>query len=968
MAGTGCADMQYSRNPRRSACQSNVPRPQRQVKDSANNRPFGHEQICQDSKIQDGTFTQDHKAAPGSLLGSNSRHKRCFPLSHDIQGVSKVFLFLVQQKNVHVQTNAVRSNHGSLGFHETNESYQEISQKERSQSKLIYRRLHCMGQLPGEGSPAPQVDKTIDKMARPTNQRQEVVIDTSSESYLSRCGSRLAKSHHESPCREGDQTAGLGTFHCTAAEGVKSRSRGTHWPDYIFSLSDPPRKNACESSDNVDEFAQFCGCPSCLGQCYSLSKISLETFLSAQFLRTENLLQDSSPRLGPHDGCFRLWMEWGDPALLCKGFLVGRGSFEVHKREGNDSNSILRAIHAKHVGWQACGNPHRQRGSIFLLKKDGLPALPRTNAACQGVSISVCEKNHYVRGPTHKRDSKCPCGLRIQGQAECCQQLSGPRHFIIWFLSGRLTYGSSGRLMCYSGEYSLQPLCLSLSGLQPKVCRLGCQKSRLEPLRTDLSVPSSPNPGTAPPQDRDVSRKRSINSPLSQWLCIGQPQVSRKARRATSRFLFPFPDDQRRSSQTPNVLQLLDVGIVDIPSTPQPELPAHASPQNLSEASPDPIFQVPAQVPVSPVSRPVVRDMISVMYDHFKNHGCDERTIQFMLQEHKERTKKQYGGAWSRFLAYLRKKDISAVGVKEATVLNYLTSRLGQVKAKTLRTELYGLINPLWAEFGLKIDTTAKYSLTKKYLTAILHQKSSKPDLFPEWDLQHLLNYLKSEVFEPLEDKSLDVCLAKAVILLMLATGRRLEDVSACTTDWQELRTPDGQPYIKFKPFDGWSGKAVRGGNNWEPKDITLFGIEEVEGVDLKPLCPLRAFRCLWNKRKDLGDPEFLWLQSPGSLSRVVIDVLETVIDLEYPAIPAHKRPKTGTHNLRKFAYSFAWKFMPCEDIQQLCDRAGSKSMAVPHLYYIRNVTDVPFYMCTPLGTLKPNMSPIRLAQDPRRG
>ena len=239
-------------------------------------------------------------------------------------------------------------------------------------------------------------------------------------------------------------------------------------------------------------------------------------------------------------------------------------------------------------------------------------------------------------------------------------------------------------------------------------------------------------------------------------------------------------------------------------------------------------------------------------------------------------------------MTYLRKKDISAVGVKEAIVLNYLTSRLGQVKAKTLRTELYGLINPLWAEFGLKIDTTAKYSLTKKYLTAILHQKSSKPDLFPEWDLQHLLNYLKSEVFEPLEDKSLDVCLAKAVILLMLATGRRLEDVSACTTDWQELRTPDGQPYIKFKPFDGWSGKAVRGGNNWEPKDITLFGIEEVEGVDLKPLCPLRAFRCLWNKRKDLGDPEFLWLQSPGSLSRVVIDVLETVIDLEYPAIPAH--------------------------------------------------------------------------------
>ena len=26
--------------------------------------------------------------------------------------------------------------------------------------------------------------------------------------------------------------------------------------------------------------------------------------------------------------------------------------------------------------------------------------------------------------------------------------------------------------------------------------------------------------------------------------------------------------------------------------------------------------------------------------------------------------------------------------------------------------------------------------------------------------------------------------------------------------------------------------------NNWEPKDITLFGIEEVGGVVLKPLSP----------------------------------------------------------------------------------------------------------------------------------
>ena len=45
------------------------------------------------------------------------------------------------------------------------------------------------------------------------------------------------------------------------------------------------------------------------------------------------------------------------------------------------------------------------------------------------------------------------------------------------------------------------------------------------------------------------------------------------------------------------------------------------------------------------------------------------------------------------------------------------------------------------------------------------------------WNLKDLLDYLESSVFEPMEEKSLETCRDKALIPLLLATGRRLEDI-----------------------------------------------------------------------------------------------------------------------------------------------------------------------------------------------
>ena len=85
------------------------------------------------------------------------------------------------------------------------------------------------------------------------------------------------------------------------------------------------------------------------------------------------------------------------------------------------------------------------------------------------------------------------------------------------------------------------------------------------------------------------------------------------------------------------------------------------------------------------------------------------------------------------------------------------------------------------------------------------------------------------------------------------------------------------------------------------------------------------------------------------------------------PLTPAGGYPIAGTHHLRKLSFSYAYKYGICEDLQQLWDRAGSKSKVTPLRVYIRNVPDITFYMCSLLGTLRPGMLPIKVASDPVR-
>ena len=94
------------------------------------------------------------------------------------------------------------------------------------------------------------------------------------------------------------------------------------------------------------------------------------------------------------------------------------------------------------------------------------------------------------------------------------------------------------------------------------------------------------------------------------------------------------------------------------------------------------------------------------------------------------------------------------------------------------------------------------FSPIKMYLSALVSIPSSNADKFPSWRLEDLLTYLESSRFEPLEEKSLETCRVKALILMMLATGRRLEDIQALKA-WRWCKAIASSRFPKFKHYEG---------------------------------------------------------------------------------------------------------------------------------------------------------------------
>ena len=205
----------------------------------------------------------------------------------------------------------------------------------------------------------------------------------------------------------------------------------------------------------------------------------------------------------------------------------------------------------------------------------------------------------------------------------------------------------------------------------------------------------------------------------------------------------------------------------------------------------------------------------------------------------------------------------------------------------------------------------------------------------PNWSLDHLLSFLTSSRFEPLERVDLEFVVFKAIALLIIATGRRISCIANLSR--VSMKGKKGR-LLLFWP------------TSYRPKNFVLleknrsrlgmFGpvSPSIRPLDPKdpthPLCPVRVYKHLLARTSGNGfSSKFLWdhgrfkekVNIP-KLSRSFIKAVEYAQD--YANVP--KASSIGPHQGRKLAASYG--FMRCNNLHEeelLMQEMGFSSLSV---------------------------------------
>ena len=224
-------------------------------------------------------------------------------------------------------------------------------------------------------------------------------------------------------------------------------------------------------------------------------------------------------------------------------------------------------------------------------------------------------------------------------------------------------------------------------------------------------------------------------------------------------------------------------------------------------------------------------------------------------------------------------------------------------------------------------------------------QKSSP---MPLWSLNDLLDYLNCDIFEPLFNKSFDIITQKLLCLLLLATGRRIDEVGHLSRKHSD--TAQGNA-IKLFCVEGFVPKHFD--QAFKPKNPVIDRLDS-NGTEDGRLCPVRAFNIYiqhlgGNPRQSVKVP--LWNLDTKGLTKLFCSVvLQSRVRKNI-----HGHVSIGPHQVRKLAASYSAVLMgQSKDLERtLMDRMGCASMFILKKNYICHVPPLNVSCVLPVGTFK---------------
>ena len=857
----------------------------------ADYRPLGPEPTAPCAEVQDGHGREDRQKHLRGAVGLLGGHHRCLYARPNSLGVPPVLRICPGEEGLCFSDDALRALPRPLGLLQGHATHQSLPSQTGRDGLVVPGRFFNPSQI------GPHVRRSDWTGSQPIqqvgNQRQRGKICSPSPTEDGIFGGNLGLQDAyfvPSKFQSGGYSGALQKLPGQVISVQEGAGIPCGTPELCGSLSSSGEASSAPYHC-LDERPYFSGLTRSSGSSGRGFWDAFRSLDPPRILDTVCAYAPSGPYIGHHDRCISPRLEWFTATTSGRGLLGSRGGWYVYELDGAEGHSSVNPGLCNSSSGTVCQGPFGQYYGLGLPSPSGFLGVKtpsgtvRPNPGALSLLAGLSSPSPYQGCP------ECPCGQRVKRLCYIHGVVLGSTVFLVDL---RPLGSAPGRCFCNEGQFPVAFFRFSVP--RPLGRWSGCILSKLGLLVCD--IPFSP-----------------ISGPSGCGSGVEQLQGNR------------FPGGS-----------LLGVG--ELVSNAISEMPRENPSPSGACALPDYILRT--GVPPKVVRLEAVR--LEVIRSSLKSKGYTQASVEFMLQQHRKSSCRQYQTVWGYFMAYLDLKKIRHDEIAVCTVINFLAymyKTYGRAY-RTIATYRCALRHPLLYRFGLEINTPESDAFMKGLYNANPPIRCAP---MPVWSLNDLLKYLRLFPFEPLEEAPWRFLTQKTLVLLLLATGRRIGEVANLSLESVVI---GDRITLKWLP----SFRPKHDTEDFRPDHPSISTLKSAEVSDCL-LCPVRAWKAFvkWRSSKMTSfRKDCLWPVLQSSLR----GQFKSVVAASRDVAGVTGTTSIGPHQFRKLAASYSMNYLvsSSRDEALLARRMGSSSMTVLRKNYISNVPKLIFTCVVPMGTL----------------
>ena len=323
--------------------------------------------------------------------------------------------------------------------------------------------------------------------------------------------------------------------------------------------------------------------------------------------------------------------------------------------------------------------------------------------------------------------------------------------------------------------------------------------------------------------------------------------------------------------------------------------------------------------------------------------GLPPNVVDTILNARASSTRTAYNHRWRLFDDWCTALDPQVLAFQAPLrhILMFLQEKIDQgLSFSTIKVYLAAISA---CHEGFEGKTVGQHGLVRAFMEGASNALPPNRSLFPAWDLVLVLDALCKAPFEPLESISLEVLSFKTLLLLALATAKRVSDLQALSVSPDLMRFSDDGKRVLLKPHHHFMPKTRV--VNQSPVELTAFHpppFNSAEDEKLNCLCPVRALRVYCQKTAAERVTNQLFVSfsrcrqrkavARPTLSRWLVDAIKLAYTSSGFEVPAGLR----AHSTRGVASS--WAISRGASLQEICSAANWASPSTFATFYSLDV------------------------------